>query len=114
FFVTKLGAGLKPQLLISPTVAEKIAQEGYSKKAVKQSLFEKAKFPIERYLRLFPGDVESDFVKQLQESADSDGLVPLVSSPEDFMITISGDMDRDNCYICGQNGFIGYPVSKKV
>ncbi len=46
--------------------------------------------------------------------SDPDRLVPLVWTPEDFMITVSGDPGRDNCFLCAQNGFIGYPVTKKI
>ncbi|MFC1934584.1 hypothetical protein ACFLXX_05530, partial [Chloroflexota bacterium] len=52
--------------------------------------------------------------KQYCESTDPNRLVPIVWSPDDFMITVSGDPGRDNCFICAQNGFIGYPVSKKI
>ena len=41
-------------------------------------------------------------------------LFPMVSSPDDFMITVSGDPGRDHCLICIQNGNIGYPVTKKI
>ena len=30
------------------------------------------------------------------------------------MITVSGDPDRYNCFTFAQNGFIGYPASKKI
>ena len=48
------------------------------------------------------------------ESADPNRLVPIVLSPDDFMITVSGDPGRDNCFICAQNGHIGRPVTKKI
>ena len=41
-------------------------------------------------------------------------MVPIVWSPDDFMITLSGDPGYDLCHICAQNGFIGYPASKKI
>jgi len=52
--------------------------------------------------------------KQYCESADSDRLVPIVWSPEDFIITVSGERNINLCVTCGQNGFIGYPVSRKI
>ena len=52
--------------------------------------------------------------EQYCESKDPERLVRLVQSPDDFIITVSGDPDRDNCFISGQNGFIGYPVSKRI
>ena len=38
----------------------------------------------------------------------------MVSCPDDFLIVVSGDPDRDHVLICAENGYIGYPVSKKI
>lgn len=115
------GTGVRPQILISPCVAEKIVDSGYSKERMKQYLFQQARFPAKRFEQIRP-DIGSLCSAASQgrvpacycESTDPDRLVPLVLSPDDFMITVSGDPERDNCFICGQNGFIGFPVSKKV
>jgi hypothetical protein len=40
--------------------------------------------------------------------------VPIVSSPDDFMIIVSGDPGKDNCLVCAQSGQRGYPTSKKI
>jgi len=88
---------------------------------VKQYLFEHATFPARRFEQVRP-ERESlcDAVKQGRlpplycESEDPNRLVPIVRSPEDFMITVSGDPARDNCFICAQNAYIGYPVSRKI
>ena len=91
-----------PTVIMSPCVAEAIAKAGYTKEMVRQYFFEHTKF------RVKPGE-------QLgQELKDSDAEVPLVLSPEDFLIIVSGDPGRDHCLICAQNGMIGYPVSKKI
>ncbi|MBI2859441.1 MAG: hypothetical protein HYX90_10220 [Chloroflexi bacterium] len=115
------GPSIRPQVLISPCVAEALAKGGYSKDRVKQYLYEHALFPAGKFERLRP-DLGKlcDAVKkgvlpgQYCQSDDPDRLVPIVWSPEDFMITVSGDPGRDNCFICGQNGFIGYPTSKLI
>jgi hypothetical protein len=115
------GTGVRPQILLSPCVAEKIAEGGYSKDRMRQYLCEHATFPAKRFEQIRP-DIGSlcNAVKQGRlptcycESADPDRLVPLVFSPDDFMITVSGDPERDNCFICAQNGFIGFPVSKQI
>ncbi len=114
------GPGVRPQILISPCIAEFVATRGFSKERVKRYLYEHATFPAKRFERIFPAGLLCDWVKQgkLPElycrSSDPERMVPIVSSPDDFMITVSGDPDRDNCFICGQNGFIGYPVSRKI
>ncbi len=119
--VNFLGPSVRPQILLSPSVAEAIAKGGYSKEKVRQYLYEKAKFPARCFEQLRPDFIslceavkQGKLPKQYCESTEPDRLVPITWSPDDFMITVSGDPDRDNCFLCAQNGFIGYPVSKKI
>ncbi len=115
------GPSVRPQIVLSPCLAEGIAKGGYSKDSVKQYLYEHARFPAERFEQVRPGKGSlcaavrhGKLPKQYCESTDPSRLVPIVWSPDDFLITVSGDPDRDNCLICAQNGFIGYPVSRKI
>ncbi|MFC1929042.1 hypothetical protein ACFLXK_05540, partial [Chloroflexota bacterium] len=121
FVLVLHGPCVRPQILLSPCVAESLARSGYSKEKVKQYFYEHARFPAKRLEQLRParGSLcglvkEGKLPKQYCESTDPNRLVPIVWSPDDFMITVSGDPGRDNCFICAQNGFIGYPVSKKI
>ncbi|MBI2957902.1 MAG: hypothetical protein HYY32_03575 [Chloroflexi bacterium] len=121
FNLALLGPGrLRPQIVLSPCVADAIARGGYSKAAVRDYLYQHARFPASRWDKLrvvrplHRGVERGDIPRIYAESSDPDRLVPIVWSPEDFLITVSGDPGRDNCFICGQNGFIGYPVSKKI
>jgi hypothetical protein len=41
-------------------------------------------------------------------------MVPIVWKPEDYMIAVSGDPMRNNAYVFAHNGFLGYPVGKKI
>lgn len=116
-----MGTSVRPQILLSPCIAEAIAKGGYSKDKMKHYLYEHSMFPASRFEEMWPwrgqlcAHVEQDKLpKHYCESTDPDRLVPVVWYPDDFMITVSGDPSRDNCFICGQNGFIGYPVSKKI
>lgn len=115
------GCRVRPQVLLSPSIAEAIAKGGYSKARMKQYLYEHATFAVRRFEQLRPAhkslcdDVEHGRLPKCYcESTDPDRKVPIVWSPDDFIITVSGDPARDNCFICSQNGYIGYPVSKKV
>lgn len=121
FMLDFVGPGVRPQFLLSPCVAEAIAKGGYTKEKVKQYLYEHATFPAKRYEQLAPersslcrAVAQGKLPPQYCQSPDPDRLVPIVWTPEDIMITVSGDPDRDNCFICAQNGFIGYPVSRKI
>ena len=51
---------------------------------------------------------------QFAESDDPDRLVPIVCSPDDFMIVVTGDPMRTNAYTFAHNGMLGYPVAKKI
>ncbi|MBI2832687.1 MAG: hypothetical protein HYX79_10570 [Chloroflexi bacterium] len=121
FALSLMGPSVRPQLIMSPSVAGAVAKGGFSKAAVKQYLYEHAKFPATRFERLLKSfgplckaAEEGRLPKVYCESTKPDRLVPIVWSPEDFMLTVSGDPGRDNCFICANNGFIGYPVSKKI
>jgi hypothetical protein len=121
FHLALLGPGLRPQIMLSPCVAEAIAQGGYTKEKLKQYLFEHALFQVKRFEENnHTVDTIEEAVKRGKlpqsycESMDPDRFVPIAQSPDDFMIIVSGDPGRDNCLICGQNGYIGYPVSKKI
>lgn len=124
-FTVGLATGMqRPHLILSPVIAEKIKKLGYSKKDVKQYLYDHARLParqFEKYIyHAVPGRTLCDFVKegvapkQFCESEDPDRLVPIVCSPEDFVITVSGDPLRSNAYVFAHNGPLGYTTSKKI
>ncbi|MBI4192033.1 MAG: hypothetical protein HY525_16015 [Betaproteobacteria bacterium] len=126
-FTTSLGAGsLRPLLVISPILAETIARAGWSKADVKRYLFEHARFPaweFERYLRDWTIRGVWNLAEEVRlgrmpklfyESDDPNRMVPIVWKPEDYMIAVSGDPLRNNAYVFANNGFIGYPVGKKI
>ncbi len=120
FNLNMRGCSVVPHIVMTPIVAEAIAKAGYSKDKVKQYFYDHARFPAKRYEQkwvktsLCQAVEEGLLPKVFCESKAPDRLVPIVWSPKDFMITVSGDPGRDNCYIIDQNGFIGYPVSKKI
>ena len=64
--------------------------------------------------RFFKGIEEGNWPEQLGTSKDTNRYVQMVSSPDDFLIVVSGDPDRDHVLICANNGYMGYPVSKKI
>jgi len=115
----------RPHLILSPCIAEVIARSGYSKKDLKLHLYEHARVPawkieqIGRWSNLFPFIlcelVEAGVApRQFCESTDPNRLVPVVCSPDDFLITVSGDPNRNNAYVFVHNGKFGYTTSKKI
>ncbi|MBI2857722.1 MAG: hypothetical protein HYX90_01480 [Chloroflexi bacterium] len=121
FRIAFSGLGVRPQVVLSPCVAETIAGGGYSKAKVRQYLYEHALVRADRLERLCrdKGTLcqaveEGKFPRQYCESNNPERMVPIVFSPDDFLVTVSGDPGRDNCLVCGQNSYVGYPVSKRI
>jgi len=115
----------RPHLILTPVIAETISKSGYSKKDVKKYLYEHARMPawkFEQYIKhAVPGGrslwdlvKEGNAPEQFGESTDPNRLVPIVCSPDDFIITVSGDPLRSNAYIFVHNGMLGYPTSKRI
>ncbi len=126
-FTTSHGNGtLRPLVVLSPIIAQTLAKAGWSKLDVKRYLFEHARRPaweFERQLRdwnirgvwdLAEDEREGRIPKVFHESDDPNRMVPIVWKPEDYMIAVSGDPLRNNAYIFAHNGFLGYPVGKKI
>ncbi len=126
-FTTSHGNGtLRPLIVLTPIVARTLAKAGWSKLDVKRYLYEHARRPaweFERQLRDWnirgvwdltddarAGRIPAAFL----ESDDPNRLVPIVWRPEDYMVAVSGDELRNNAYVFAHNGFLGYPVGKKI
>jgi len=117
---------LRPVLILSPILAETIARAGWSKQDVKRYLYEHARTPAwrveaftEKWLDFRIGSLERQvnlgrLPQAFHESNDPNRLVPIVFDPEDFMVLVSGDPLRTNAYAFAQNGYLGFPVAKKI
>ena len=126
-FTTSHGPGtLRPLAVITPIIAETIAKAGWKKSDVQNWLFEHARITahdFERQLRDWNirgvWDLKDDAThgripKVFYESDDPNRLVPIVWKAEDFMIAVGGDPLRNNAYVFGHNGFLGFPTAKKI
>ncbi len=117
---------LRPQILMSPIIAETIAGSGWSKADFRRHLFEHARMPAHQFERILRDWTQKPFwslkaeheagriPKLFRESDDPDRLVPLVWKPEDFLVTVTGDLTRNSIYIFAHNGVLGYPVAKRI
>jgi hypothetical protein len=128
FTVGMATATQRPLLILSPIIARTIAASGWSKRDVKQYLFDHARIPawkfetyIGKWTHLLPENrTLADYVntgkapRVFAESTDPNRMVPIVGKPEDFMIAVSGDPLRTNAYAFVHNGMLGYPVSKQI
>jgi hypothetical protein len=125
-----VGAGLgklRPLVLLTPILAETMANAGISKHGLRQYLFDHARISarqFERILgdwsRLVPGCnlasmVTSGVIPRIfYESDDPDRLVPLVWKPDDYAIVVTGDPLRNNAYVFAPSGLRGYGVTKAI
>jgi len=128
-FTVGMSTGMyRPMLILSPVIAETIARAGWSKADVQRWLFDHARMPARRFeqymsgwTNLVPGRRSLLEMSRLGRaprafgaSADPERLVPIVGKPEDFMIAVSGDALRSNCYVLVHNGILGFPVTKTI
>ncbi len=126
-FTVGQGMGtLRPLILLSPIIAETIAAGGWSKQDLKQQLFDHARIPawmFEKILRDWTQKPIWDLAKEhtaghipkvFHESDDPNRMVPIVFTPDHFMIVVTGDLGRNSCYVFAHNGVLGYPVGKEI
>jgi hypothetical protein len=126
-FTVGQGMGtLRPQVLLSPIIAETIAASGWSKRDLRQYLFDHARIPARQFERILRDWTQKPtwnlaeehqagrIPKVFHESDDPNRLVPLVWKPEDYLVTVTGDLTRNSIYIFAHNGVLGFPVAKRV
>jgi hypothetical protein len=118
---------LRPLAMITPIIAETIARAGWSKQDVKRFLYEHARMPAWEFERLLRDWTQKSVWNLTEEaergnipkdvyaaSADPQRRVPIVWSPDHFMLLVTGDPLRPSGYAFGQNGQFGFPVAKQI
>lgn len=113
------GMRTRPTIVLTPATARLMADAGMSKYDVKKHFHDNVKLWVNRLSgmivqRFYRGIDAGNWPEQLGTSRDLNRYIQLTSEPDDYMIVVSGDPDRDHVMICSQNGYIGYPVSKKI
>ena len=102
--------GFENVCVISPVIAEMIAQLKPTKEKLKQHIFESARIPID----WFPPN-RQDQARQRMEQLGldmSDGRVPVCPRPEDFIIVCAGG--HGGLQSCGLSSMLGRSVTKKI
>ncbi len=117
---------LRPLILLSPILAETIAKAGWSKRDAQRYLFDHARLPAHQFERILRDWLDKPIwnlaeeadagriPKIFHESDDPERLVPLVFTPADLMIVVTGDPLRTNAYVFAHNGRLGFPVTKRI
>ncbi|MFH1739128.1 MAG: hypothetical protein ABIH23_08975 [bacterium] len=115
-----------PTLLITPVTATKLSMDGYKKEDIRKYIYQYSKVPaylfdkelqIERLEETACKDVEEGILPpHFCESDDPNRLLPILHghTPDDLLIVVSGDPNRNRNMICQGNGKQGYATSKKI
>lgn len=124
-----LGQGhYRPLLILSPILARIFGRAGWSKDDVRVALFEHARIPAWKFEKLIgewsnlttgrrtlfqlanDGLVPPVFA----ESDDPNRMVPIVTSPDKFLIAVAGDPNRTNAYAMSNDGAHGDWTTKRI
>lgn len=113
------GMVTRPLVVITPAILKVLTDQGWTKEKVRKHFYENAKLRVSRLSgmilnRFYRGINEKCWPEQLGASYDVNRDIQMVSKPEDFMIVVAGDPDRDHTMIGSGNGYIGFPVTQKI
>ena len=126
FSVGQGNGTLRPLVLLSPIIAETIAAGGWSKQDLKQALFDRARLTAREFEKILRDWTQKPIWNLAEEaragripnvyheSDDPERMVPLVWSPDQYMIAVTGDLGRNSCYVFAHNGVLGFPVAKEI
>ncbi|GAA5003763.1 hypothetical protein GCM10023257_55950 [Streptomyces hyderabadensis] len=109
----------RPTIVLTPAVLKVLTDQGWTKQAVRQHFYDYAKLRVSRLSgmiveRFYKGIRQGNWPEQLGTSMELERDIQMVSSPDDFIIVVSGDPDRDHVEIGSGNGYIGFPVTKRI
>ena len=111
-------ARYRPLLVLSPVLARVFGRAGWTKDDVRAALFEHARIPAWKFEKLI-GEWSNltagrrtlvELAKEglvptvFGESDDPERLVPIVTSPDKFLIAVAGDPNRTNAYVMSHDG----------
>jgi hypothetical protein len=118
------GPERRHMLVLSPLVASILSEGGYSKRDIQQYLFENAGIPAAKFDRLlqrtWPKETACSLVKagklpkSFCTSEHPDRKVPLMWSPDEFLIIVAGDPTRNRSFIATQCGDQGLATSRAI
>jgi hypothetical protein len=111
-------ARYRPLLVLSPVLARIFGRAGWAKDDVRAALFDQARLPAWKFekligewsnltagrRRLVDLAAEGLVPPVFGESDDPERLVPIVTSPDRFLIAVAGDPNRTNAYAMSHDG----------
>ncbi len=122
--MTIFGPEVSPVLCLSPLVASVLADAGYSKKDIREYIFDHARIPASEFDQelsgLWGGFTACKAVEQGKlprlfcETDDPQRMLPLLHHPEELLIVVSGSAARNRSFVAKQTGDQGLAVSKEI
>jgi hypothetical protein len=111
-----------PMVVMTPVIAEVIANEGFSKKDVRQYLFDHARISA---AEMESGEYDFDdticnlvkkgtLSKLFCESQDPKRMLPVFHSPDELYVIVSGDIARNRVLATSQGGDRGLGTTKEI
>ena len=107
-----------------PLIAAQIAQAGYSKDDIRKYIYDHAKIPAFEYTehlqKYYPEYTVRDAIEQgklpefFGESEDPNRMLPIMKRLDQLLIVVSGDPNRNRCFIAAQCADQGLAVSKEI
>jgi hypothetical protein len=122
--LTAFGPEVSPLLCLSPLVASHLAGAGYSKDDIRQYIYEHARIPayeFEEELQVRrPGFTARQAVEQgrldpsFALSDDPGRMLRVLHRPDELLIVVSGDANRNRNFIVNQGGDQGLASSREI
>ena len=106
--------------MVSPLIAHRLSEEGWSKAEVKHYLYERARVPLERVQRYkqrrYGRNQEAGdpyYWPRWLDVEEPGVMVPVVRSPDNILVLVAGDPARSRSAYCPARPY-NRPVTKKV
>lgn len=138
------GQHVRPLIVLTPTIIDSLVHESMTKADVKEHMFKNTRFRLSnlggRLTERFAKGIEDgnwpEFLGTKEQygkfevtpigslafydesgNYTDDGdqrFVRMLAEPDDIQLVVSGDPGRDHMIIGAENGFMGWPTSKKI
>ncbi|MFC1820643.1 hypothetical protein ACFLZG_06120 [Thermodesulfobacteriota bacterium] len=118
------GPEVSPLLCMSPLIASQIAEGGYSKDDIREYIYDHARIPAHEYTEhlqvYWPEYTITNAIEQgrlpksFGLSEDPARMLPVLKRPDQLLIVVSGDQNRNRSFIAAQCGSQGLAVSKEI
>jgi hypothetical protein len=110
---------IHPMVVMTPVLADLLADAGYSKESLSEYFFEHVRITAAAFEKESGSACELVEEGKLEKelfcpSEDPNRMVPLLHSPDELFIIVSGTQGRDRVFVTSQGGDRGLGTSKEI